>query len=74
MTDVSDGEERGRGDQFTRRSLLLGGVQAAGLGLVGWRVFDLQVIGARRYGPLAEDNRINLQVLAPKRGRIFDAY
>ncbi|MBS0240123.1 MAG: penicillin-binding protein 2 [Proteobacteria bacterium] len=74
MTDVLDGDERGRGDQFTRRSLLLGGVQAAGLGLVGWRVFDLQVIGARRYGPLAEDNRINLQVLAPKRGRIFDAY
>lgn len=71
MTDFSDGDRR-RQDQFTRRSLLLGGVQAAGLGLVGWRLFDLQVTGARRYAPLAEANRINLQVLAPKRGRILD--
>ena len=73
MTDTSDAGGPKRGDQFTRRGLLLGGVQAAGLGLIAWRAFDLQVIGAGRYGPLAEDNRINLQVLAPKRGRIFDA-
>ena len=71
MTETSDRDPRQQ-DQFTRRSLLLGGVQAAGLGLVGWRLFDLQVMGAHRYGPLAENNRLNLQVVAPKRGRILD--
>ncbi|SFV29388.1 penicillin-binding protein 2 [Hyphomicrobium facile] len=71
MTETSNGDRR-QLDQFTRRSLLLGGVQAAGLGLVGWRLFDLQVMGAHRYGPLAENNRLNLQVVAPKRGRILD--
>lgn len=71
MTETSDGDRRQQ-DQFTRRSLLLGGVQAAGLGLVGWRLFDLQVMGAHRYGPLADNNRLNLQVVAPKRGRILD--
>lgn len=71
MTETSDRGPRQQ-DQFTRRSLLLGGVQAAGLGLVGWRLFDLQVMGAHRYGPLAENNRLNLQVVAPKRGRILD--
>lgn len=60
--------------QFTRRSLLLGGAQAAGLGLVVWRLFDLQVAGASRYAPMAEDNRISLQPIAPKRGRILDAF
>jgi penicillin-binding protein 2 len=65
-----DGNEPG---QFTRRSLLLGGFQAAALGLVGWRLYDLQVIHSDRYAPLAEQNRINIQSLAPKRGRILDA-
>ncbi|MFA5958552.1 penicillin-binding protein 2 [Hyphomicrobium sp.] len=53
---------------------MLGGAQAAGFGLIGLRLFDLQVRDAHRYAPLAEDNRINLQVLPPKRGRILDAF
>lgn len=67
-------DERWKRGQFTRRSLLLGGAQAAGLGLVAWRLYDLQVLNARRYAPMAEENRINVQVLAPRRGRILDAY
>jgi cell division protein FtsI/penicillin-binding protein 2 len=47
-------------------------VQAAGLGALGLRFFNLQVVQEGRYAPLAEENRINLQVLAPKRGRILD--
>ena len=66
--DVED--ERSR---FTRRSLLLGGAQVAGFSLLGWRFFDLQMLQARRYAPLAEENRVNLQILAPRRGRLLDA-
>lgn len=73
MADFSDADAS-RQSQFTRRSLLLGGAQAAGFALVGWRLFDLQVLESRKYAPLAEENRINLQVLAPKRGRILDAF
>lgn len=73
MADIGD-EHRPPQNQFSRRSLLLGGMQALGLAVVGWRLFDLQVLGARRYAPLAEENRINLQALAPKRGRIVDAF
>ncbi len=57
---------------FSRRALILGGVQAAGLGILGLRFFNLQVVQEGRYAPLAEENRINLQVVAPKRGRILD--
>lgn len=58
--------------QFTRRSLLLGAAQLTGFSLVGWRLFDLQVLSRDRYAPLAEENRINLQILIPTRGRIMD--
>ncbi|MFT3730474.1 MAG: penicillin-binding protein 2 [Hyphomicrobium sp.] len=59
---------------FTRRSLLLGGAQVAGFALIGWKLFDLQVVNAHRYAPQADDNRINIQPLAPKRGRILDTF
>ncbi|MBS0253230.1 MAG: penicillin-binding protein 2 [Proteobacteria bacterium] len=73
MADQSD-EDLTRKSQFTRRSVLLGCAQAAGFGLIGWRLYDLQVANARRYAPMAEDNRLNVQVLTPKRGRILDAF
>ena len=52
-----------RENRFTRRSLLLGAIQTAGFSLIGWRLFELQVLESRRYGPMAEENRISLQVL-----------
>lgn len=64
---MGPGEKR-----FTRRSLLLGGAQAAGFSLIAWRLFDLQVLKRGHYAPLAEENRINLQILMPRRGRILD--
>lgn len=73
MADRSDDDQR-RKNQFTRRSVLLGCAQAAGFGLIGWRLYDLQVANARRYAPMAEENRLNVQVLTPKRGRILDAF
>jgi penicillin-binding protein 2 len=73
MADKPDDDLR-RKNQFTRRSVLLGCGQAAGFGLIGWRLYDLQVANARRYAPMAEENRLNVQVLTPKRGRILDAF
>ncbi len=67
-----DNEEETSKRHFCRRSLIFGGVQAAAFGLIGWRLFKLQVVDTGKYIPLAEENRINLQVLAPKRGRILD--
>ena len=71
MSDLDD-DERAHRMTFRRRALVLGGVQAAGLCALGWRFFNLQVLQEGRYAPLAEDNRINLQIIAPKRGRILD--
>ena len=67
-------DDSGRTKTFTRRTLLLGGGQAALLGLLGGRLYYLQVQESDRYKMLAEDNRINLRLLAPPRGRIVDRF
>ena len=48
--------------------------QLAGFGAIAARLYELQVREASQYAPLAEDNRVSLQLVAPTRGRIFDRY
>lgn len=57
---------------ITRRGLILGGAQAAFVGVLALRMRQLQVRDADKYRMLAEENRINLQLIAPARGRILD--
>lgn len=67
-----DSEEILAKRRFTRRAAVAALGHLAGFSLLGWRLFQLQVVGHGRYAPLADENRIGLQVLAPKRGRILD--
>ncbi len=64
-----DGERAG---QFSRRAMLLGGGQALLLSALAGRLYELQVLDSRRFSTMAEDNRINLRLLPPSRGLIFD--
>lgn len=64
-----DGERSGL---FTRRALLLGGAQAVLLTALAGRLYQLQVVETDRFATLAEENRINLRLLPPSRGLIFD--
>jgi penicillin-binding protein 2 len=57
---------------FTRRAVLLGAGQAALLALLGGRLAWLQVVEGPRYKTLADENRIDLQILPPARGEIVD--
>lgn len=59
---------------FRRRTLLLGGLQAAALTVLGARLYQLQVLEGERYHLEAEDNRIKLQPLVPPRGLIVDRF
>ncbi|MBE3639159.1 penicillin-binding protein 2 [Mangrovicoccus algicola] len=56
----------------TRRGLVLGGLQLAVMGTLGFRLRHMQVEQADEYRLLAEENRINVRLLAPQRGLIFD--
>jgi penicillin-binding protein 2 len=59
---------------FGRRAALLAGGQAIiGAALVG-RMYQLQILDKDRYTVMADENRINLRLLTPPRGRIFDRF
>jgi len=57
---------------LSRRALLLGGLQMVFAGGLAMRMRHLQVDQADQFRLLAEENRINIRLLAPARGEIFD--
>ena len=59
---------------FNRRAAVLGGGQALMISALVGRMYFLQVVEADRYRMLAEENRINLRLLPPPRGRILDRF
>lgn len=57
---------------FTRRALLIGGVQMGVFALIAGRLYQLQVREAAKYQNLAEENRISQRLIPPPRGQILD--
>lgn len=57
---------------ITRRAALLGGLQLTFIGMLGARMQYLQVDQADQYRMLAEENRINIRIIPPARGEVFD--
>src|SRR5580692_10243601 len=57
-----------------RRALLLAGAQVGLLATLAGRLYYLQVEEAGRYAVLADENRVNLRLLAPSRGHIVDRF
>jgi penicillin-binding protein 2 len=59
---------------LTRRAAMLGAGQAMLFAALAERMYQLQILESGRYLVLADENRINLQLLAPQRGRILDRF
>ncbi|WP_299589812.1 penicillin-binding protein 2 [uncultured Tateyamaria sp.] len=57
---------------ITRRAAILGGVQLAFVAGLGARMQFLQVDQADQFRLLAEENRINIRLIPPSRGEVFD--
>jgi penicillin-binding protein 2 len=58
---------------FTRRAMLLGGVQAAAGAVLVGRMAWLAIAEQDRYALAAEDNRVAMAVVPPRRGWIVDS-
>ena len=59
--------------RFARRGLLIGGLQAAIGAALALRMRHLQIEQADQYKLLADENRINIRLISPIRGEIFDS-
>ena len=59
---------------FNRRTALLAGGKLMLFSALAGRMYYLQVLEADRYSTLADENRINLRLLPPPRGRIIDRF
>ncbi len=55
-----------------RRTLVVGGFQLATAGLLALRLRSMQVEQAETFRLLADENRINIKLLPPARGLIYD--
>ncbi|WP_323786292.1 penicillin-binding protein 2 [Thalassovita sp.] len=58
--------------KISRRALLLGGAQIGFGGLLALRMRYMQVDQADEFRLLAEENRINIRLIPPARGEVFD--
>ncbi|MEM9198247.1 MAG: penicillin-binding transpeptidase domain-containing protein, partial [Pseudomonadota bacterium] len=62
----------GAQSRVSRRALLLLGAQLGVVGVLGWRMRELQIEQADRFRLLADENRINIRLIPPARGLIYD--
>ena len=67
-------KDTNRFKSFSRRVAVLGGGKIILLSVLAGRMYQLQVIESVKYKTLADENRINLRLLPPPRGRIIDRY
>ncbi len=58
--------------KITRRAIVLGAAQLGFVGLLGARMRYLQVEQRDEFRLLADENRINIRLIPPARGQIFD--
>jgi penicillin-binding protein 2 len=63
-----------RQKSLTRRAAILGGTQVILTSALVGRLYQLQVLERDRYRVMAEENRINLRLLVPPRGKILDRF
>lgn len=57
---------------FARRSILFLAIQLTVIGVLGRRMRKLQIEDSERYRLLAEENRVNIRIIPPTRGVIYD--
>lgn len=65
-------EEQDRQKLFNRRSVVVAGLQGSLMAALFGRLYYLSVVESERYTMMAEENRIDMRLLSPIRGRILD--
>ncbi|HJW41223.1 MAG TPA: penicillin-binding protein 2 [Rhizomicrobium sp.] len=69
-----DRKDKSRYASFTRRSLGMSVGMGAVFAVLGGRLYQLQIKSGSQYRTEAEENRVNVRLLSPPRGRILDRF
>ncbi len=59
--------------KLTRRAIVVGGLQVSMVAALAYRMQSLQIDQADQFLLLSDENRINIRLIPPARGLIFDA-
>jgi len=69
--DIKDND---RYKMFTRRATIMSGGALGVMGTLFGRLYYIQVLESEKYRVLADDNRVSVELLAPRRGKILDRF
>ena len=57
---------------FNRRTFILFFLKLSLFSAVGWRLYNIQIIDSSKYKTMSKKNQIDLEIIFPIRGKIFD--
>ena len=57
---------------LNRRTFLLYLLKVSFFGIVGWRLYDIQIKDSQKYKTLSKNNQIDIEIIYPVRGKIYD--
>tara|TARA_Y100000768_G_C23932413_1_gene660813 strand:- start:201 stop:1094 length:894 start_codon:yes stop_codon:yes gene_type:complete len=58
---------------YNRRTFFLFFLKLSLFSLVGWRLYNIQILDSSKYKTLSKKNQIDLEIIFPIRGKIFDS-
>jgi len=65
-------EQKKQVSLFNRRTFVLFLLKLSLFTTVGWRLYNIQILDASKYKTLSKKNQIDLEIIFPIRGKIFD--
>ena len=65
-------EQKKQVNLYNRRTFLLYLLKLSLFSAVGWRLYNLQIVNSPKYKTLSIKNQIDLEIIFPIRGKIFD--
>ena len=57
---------------LNRRTFFLYLFKVSFFGIVGWRLYDIQIKDSQKYKTLSKNNQIDVEIIYPLRGKIYD--
>ncbi|MBT6198228.1 MAG: hypothetical protein HOI06_05500, partial [Pelagibacteraceae bacterium] len=65
-------EQKKQVSTYNRRTFILFLLKLSLFSTLGWRLYDIQIKNSSKYKTLSKKNQIDLEIIFPTRGKIFD--